>query len=1403
MMQTALIAPIPDEMGSGRMVTWRVVLFALAATWATLGLRFALDGPLGGQPMLVIFMLPIMLSAYVGGLRGGLLATAFSYLISSYFLLPPLHSFAVASGPQRWQQGFVALAGVLISVLNRALQHLRRAADASAAELQRSRAEEREHAAQLAVEKSRLVAAQAIARMGSWETDLLTFNVAWSDETHRIFETDPATFTPTHAAFLALVHPDDRALVDDAFAHSVGETSSNVVEHRLLMPEGRVKFVEECWRSVNDAAGRPVRAIGTCQDITERRSSEQALRESDEKFRQLADNIGDAFWIRSPDMRELHYISPAFERIWGRSVASLYANPQQWSDFIVPEDRERVLDAFSGLRGDTRGLDLQYRIARPDGEVRWVRVRAFQVRDTNDRLIRHVGIVTDVTERRQLDAALVTSESRFRALVDWSPSALAVQRNGKLLFVNPAAVTMMRASSAQELVGRSIVELVHSGIRQISVDRITNGREYDTDMPLLEVTLQRLDDTTIDVEVQGTPIVYDGEQAILGSLRDVTERNRAAGALRASVDELKLAELESSRIKRALQTLSGCSEVLIRAEHEQELLEQVCRIAVEIGGYRMAWVGYAQDDAERSITPMAHAGVEDGYLSGYPVTWNEHDEQGQGPAGEVIRTGTAVVSEDYADGSSNAAWTGPARQRGYHGVIRLPLRDMGRTFGLLGLYSAEVYQASAEELALLQGMADNLAFGIGQLRARAEQQRVRTAVVKVAAGVSALAGAAFFEQLARNTADALGAQAAFVSEFLPGEPTTARTIAAVVNGGVVGEMEYVVAGTPCERLLSTDTCVIAEGVREQFPHVPTLAALHAQAYVGRRLDSSSGQPLGLLFVVFQQPLRHVELITSTIQIFAARAASELERRQTDAQMREQAALLDIAHDAIVVKDMDQRIIFWNKGAERTFGWTAAEVMGRNAVELLYEDEDGIRLAEAALLADGAWEGEVIKRTKDGRRISVLVHWTLVVGPHGAPKSILAINTDITERKKLEAQFLRAQRTESIGTLASGVAHDLNNVLTPILMSVQMLQDVVTGADDLEILDTLQESAQRGAELVRQVLSFARGVEGRRIAVNPNLLVRDLCKVMRETFPKSIVVRCHAASTLWSVTGDPTQMYQVLLNLCVNARDAMPAGGVLTITMSNEVMGEDCSAMSADARPGSFVLIKVGDTGCGIPPEIRDRIFEPFFTTKGIGEGTGLGLSTTSAIVRSHGGCIQLDSVVGRGSTFSVYLAADPTRTSVGDTPIETSQRPTGTGELILVVDDEPAIRAIAQRILERHGYRVLSAANGAEAVALYRREHAAISAIITDMAMPVMDGAATILAIRAIDPEARIIGSSGLATAATVAAIGKRQPGRMVHFVSKPYTAETLLQVLHEALDGIAVEAPAPRRLGSTAAPHV
>ena len=696
-----------------------------------------------------------------------------------------------------------------------------------------------------------------------------------------------------------------------------------------------------------------------------------------------------------------------------------------------------------------------------------------------------------------------------------------------------------------------------------------------------------------------------------GAFQDITER--------------KLAELELARSNRALRMLSACGEALFQTHEELQLLQEICRLAVSSGGYRMAWVGYAREDEDCTIEPMAHAGMEQGYLSVARLNWSERDLAGRGPAGQAIRTGQASVCADVTAKDSPLLWREAALSRGYKSIICLPLRDENRTFGLLGLYASETSQPGPDELKLLQDLADDLALGIINLRARAE------------------------------------------------------------------------------------------------------------------------------------------------------------RRVAEQKIAQQAELIDKATDAIFVRDLEQKVIFWNQGAERIYGWKAAEVIGRTTREFLSPEPVVFEKALRQFRQSGEWTGELRKKTRDGRTIILDCRWTLVRNDLGAPMSMLAIETDITEKKKLEAQFLRTQRMESLGTLAGGIAHDLNNVLSPIMISIEMLKEDCKTPETRKMLETLETCSKRGAELVRQVLSFARGIEGQRITVNLMQLARELQRVIHDVFPKNIELELKSANDLWMVTGDPTQLHQVLLNLCVNARDAMPAGGKFTIAMENVTVDETFLVMNPDAKTGAYVLVSVTDTGAGIEPAIRDRIFEPFFTTKEIGKGTGLGLSTALGIVKGHGGFIHVCSEPGEGTKFKVYLPADAAKAVSDKASQKQTDLPRGAGELILLVDDELSLRNAAQKTLEMFGYSVSTAANGAEAVAIYTRQHQEIALVLTDISMPVMDGPALIIALKAINPQVRIIASSGLASHE---AIARATANGIVRFIAKPYTAGTLLKILHAELTG-------------------
>lgn len=503
-----------------------------------------------------------------------------------------------------------------------------------------------------------------------------------------------------------------------------------------------------------------------------------------------------------------------------------------------------------------------------------------------------------------------------------------------------------------------------------------------------------------------------------------------------------------------------------------------------------------------------------------------------------------------------------------------------------------------------------------------------------------------------------------------------------------------------------------------------------------------------------------------------------ERKRAEERLREQATLLDNAQDAILVRDLDDNILFWNKSAERIYGWPATEVIGRNVKSIIYKNSLAqYEEAKKLTLKGGEWQGEQRQSTKDGKEIIAESRWTLVRDERGDPKSILVINTDVSDKRKIEAQFLRAQRMESIGTLASGIAHDFNNLLSPILMSIQLLQGRIGDDDGQRLLAILQASAERGASLVRQVLSFARGVEGERITLQPHHLIKEIVKILNDTLPKSIEVEFEMGEDLFLVAGDATQLHQVLMNFCVNARDAMPGGGRLTIKAHNVLIDDNYARMNLEATPGSFVVITIADSGVGIPSHIINKIFEPFFTTKEHGKGTGLGLSTAMGIVKGHGGFINVYSESGRGTQFKIYLPAVESPFTVQNEP--SAFLPTGSGELILVVDDEIAIREITKGTLEAYGYRALTAADGTEAIALYAQHKDDIKIVLTDLMMPYMDGPVTIRALQKLNPHVKIIASSGLAENVKMAEVN----GGVKKFLAKPYTAEKLLTTLADLLN--------------------
>lgn len=429
------------------------------------------------------------------------------------------------------------------------------------------------------------------------------------------------------------------------------------------------------------------------------------------------------------------------------------------------------------------------------------------------------------------------------------------------------------------------------------------------------------------------------------------------------------------------------------------------------------------------------------------------------------------------------------------------------------------------------------------------------------------------------------------------------------------------------------------------------------------------------------------------------------------------------------------------------------------------------------IEQGRWQGEIEHITKTDKKITVASRWTLVQNQFSQPKSILVVNSDITDKKQLEKQFYHAQRLESLGTLASGIAHDFNNILTPIFGVIQLLPPKFPNLDKQtqNLLTILSSSAIRGADLIQRILLFSRATEGQYIILQLGYVLLELIGIAKQTFPKSITISAQIPTReLWTILADATQIHQVFMNLMINARDAMSSGGNLTISAENHQLDEYDALMNLEAKAGSYVVIKVADTGIGIPPELLERIFDPFFTTKEVGKGTGLGLSTVMGIVKNHGGFVNVSSELGKGTQFEVFFPAIE-----GEVSIATLEEamPIGKGELILIVDDEVSIQEVTKLSLENYNYRTMIASDGMEALSLYAQNQQEISVVLIDMMMPNLDGITAIRTLQKMNPQVKIIATSGLLTNSQLAL-----EADIKTFLLKPYTTGQLLQTLTEIL---------------------
>ncbi|MFZ5494642.1 MAG: PAS domain-containing hybrid sensor histidine kinase/response regulator [Verrucomicrobiota bacterium] len=519
-------------------------------------------------------------------------------------------------------------------------------------------------------------------------------------------------------------------------------------------------------------------------------------------------------------------------------------------------------------------------------------------------------------------------------------------------------------------------------------------------------------------------------------------------------------------------------------------------------------------------------------------------------------------------------------------------------------------------------------------------------------------------------------------------------------------------------------------------------------------------------------------MTGTMQDITARKQAEL-------RIRELAGIIDHSPFAIVVTDLQHRVTYANEGAARLQGLSREQLLGRTAEQNFSAGAQAKIIAgRDATFATGRWQGEVPLTTPDGRTLTVEYYMSLIRDDRGRVIARLVIGVDVTEKKQLEEQFLRAQRMEHLGLLVAGIAHDLNNILSPALLVAPFMRPLAQKESEHAFLDSVERSAERGAALVKQILLFAQGRGDGHIPVKPGSVARELAGLVRETFPRSLRFEEEIGSDLWPVNANPTQLHQVLLNLLVNARDALDGHGLITLRVSNRLLDPAAAGRIAGARSGAFVCFEIADTGPGIPPAVLPRIWEPFFTTKEPGKGTGLGLSTVRGIVSSHLGFCEVQTAPGEGATFRVFLPAaatppDTTRSSA-DPFI-----PRARGELVLVVDDEAGVRDLLSAILANHGYQVLTARDGIEGINQFTAHQTQIALVITDVHMPHGRGDSFAGLLRLIRPDIRVLFISGLT--AGESGVGPTPAASTDPFLLKPFKPAALLAAVHQLLHPDAV----------------
>jgi len=1156
---------------------------------------------------------------------------------------------------------------------------------------------------------------------------------------------------------------------------------------------------------------------------TERRlaESEEALRESEQRYRRLVASVtGYVYSIRIEGGRAVSTsYGPGCAVVTGYTPEDYAAKPFLWLEMVHPDDRAAVQEYAQASNKGHLGAPIENRILHKNGSLRWVQNTMVPRHNAAGKLVACDGMITDITARKQAEAALRKQEVQMRLFVENAPAAIAMF-DKEMRYV--AASNRWLADyglSGEGLIGRSHYEVfpemsaewkeVHRRCLAGAVEHAEEDpfRRADGSVQWLRWEVRPWMDSSDSVggiiilsedisarrQAQALQTRYQlisqyarDPLLLVGLDGQIIEANQAAvdlyGYSRVELLGLNLTALRGSEAPEVirLQMERALAEgILFESEHVRKdgtkLPVEVSSRGVVIEGKEML-LSVVRDITERK---QAELELRESEAKLRAIFESSRDAIGVSKNGVHILANPAYLrlfgftSNDEIFGKSIVDSIAPSHRQQV--IENFSNRNAGKP--VPRFYEARGLRVDGtefdSEVSVSTYALGGEVYSLASIRDITERKKAEAALVRNEAELAAIYDHAPVMMLLISQDLKVRRLNQAALEF---SGKTPQESLGLCPGDLLGCIHALDDPRGCGFGMDCGNCALRRQVLDTM-----------QAGIACQRSETAYR------FVRNHEVIDMTLLASTAQVKIGGEAIVLlcledvsQQKQAELRVREQAALLDVTQDAIFVLDLDETVTYWNRAAERIYGWTVVEAVGRKLTALFPDVTEG----ESAMMRretseHKVWSGEVRRVDRTGKVLIIQRRANLLRDPDGEPRGFLLVETNITEAKRVEEQFLRAQRLDSLGSLAGGVAHDLNNVFTPIMMSIEMLGALTREAHDKEMVQLLGDSTRRGADIVRQLLLFSRGTNSPREEVNVTLVVRELRRMMAETFPKSISISTQAPTDLWPVHGDQTQLHQVLLNLCVNARDAMPQGGRLKVTAENVHVDEDFAALQFEARPGPYVFLRVSDSGTGIQPEIIDKIFDPFFTTKPIGQGTGLGLSAALGIVRSHRGFVTVKSQPGSGSEFGVYL---PAKISTGgkESGGAASEPPGGRGELVLVVDDEPSIRAMLERTLKKFGYQVACVADGREAVAFIGAHGDEVQLVITDVMMPNMGGVQLVHTLRQDRPQMPFLAISGMQGHR---ADFEKMPQPRIRNLAKPFSIDALLVAVREAIENAAAPA--------------